>query len=130
MKHIDFEEAHYRLAAVEMFPLTALSTALKQYSRWVAARNYLATHGISRRFLAGVGDAEGEELSECVVCQELFAHDLMEQTQIGPVCNDCFEDNQEDPGLCGHCSGSGEGMHDGSRCMYCRGSGSAERLTC
>ncbi len=25
--------------------------------------------------------------------------------------------------LCIHCSGSGEGMHDGSRCLFCSGRG-------
>lgn len=25
--------------------------------------------------------------------------------------------------VCRHCHGSGEGMHDGTRCPYCKGSG-------
>lgn len=33
--------------------------------------------------------------------------------------------DDEEPGLCGHCNGSGEGMHDGSRCTVCRGSGAS-----
>lgn len=27
------------------------------------------------------------------------------------------------PPLCPHCSGSGEGMHDGTLCIYCNGRG-------
>lgn len=29
-----------------------------------------------------------------------------------------------EPLLCGQCSGSGEGMHDGTRCLHCKGTGS------
>lgn len=28
-----------------------------------------------------------------------------------------------EPGICPHCSGSGEGQHEGSRCNYCKGKG-------
>ena len=28
-----------------------------------------------------------------------------------------------EPELCGHCNGSGEGMHPGTRCQWCKGSG-------
>lgn len=47
-----------------------------------------------------------------------------------PVCKDYKEaipeskymDNYE-PDSCGWCSGTGEGMHDGSRCAHCNGKG-------
>lgn len=29
-----------------------------------------------------------------------------------------------EPPICGQCSGSGEGMHDGTRCLHCKGTGS------
>jgi len=32
-------------------------------------------------------------------------------------------DERDEPVMCSHCSGSGEGMADGSRCIVCRGSG-------
>ena len=31
----------------------------------------------------------------------------------------------DDQPICGNCNGSGEGMHDGSRCSSCGGSGVA-----
>jgi DnaJ-class molecular chaperone len=36
-------------------------------------------------------------------------------------------DEHEDDGyeICHHCSGSGEGMYDGSRCGFCHGTGEA-----
>lgn len=37
------------------------------------------------------------------------------------------ERDAEERGLCPDCAGSGEGMHDGSRCMSCRGSGTERR---
>ena len=33
------------------------------------------------------------------------------------------EGNEYEEVTCGHCSGSGEGMYDGTRCIYCKGSG-------
>lgn len=66
------------------------------------------------------------ELSTCQICnQERSSGD---QTEIGWVCDECWEANQEDPGLCSSCNGSGEGMFDGSRCSSCHGSGEARRL--
>jgi hypothetical protein len=37
------------------------------------------------------------------------------------------EHDDEDDGyeICHHCSGSGEGMYDGSRCGFCHGTGEA-----
>lgn len=35
-----------------------------------------------------------------------------------------FVDDDDQP-ICGNCNGSGEGMHDGSRCYQCGGSGVA-----
>jgi hypothetical protein len=34
-----------------------------------------------------------------------------------------YSDEDSSELLCGTCNGSGEGMHDGTRCMSCRGSG-------
>ncbi len=31
--------------------------------------------------------------------------------------------DDDEPGYCPHCSGSGEGSHDGAICGYCKGSG-------
>ena len=33
------------------------------------------------------------------------------------------EYDDDEPGYCPHCSGSGEGSHDGAICGYCKGSG-------
>ena len=30
---------------------------------------------------------------------------------------------KDEPGICPHCNGSGEGQHEGSRCNYCKGMG-------
>ena len=38
-----------------------------------------------------------------------------------------FMDTEEYEELtCPHCNGSGEGMHDGTKCVYCKGSGVEE----
>lgn len=36
--------------------------------------------------------------------------------------DDAIEDDDE-PGYCPYCAGSGEGMYDGTRCGHCHGSG-------
>ena len=36
--------------------------------------------------------------------------------------DDAIEDDDE-PGYCPQCNGSGEGMYDGSKCGHCHGSG-------
>lgn len=46
--------------------------------------------------------------------------DALEQVH-GP-----FEDDE--PGLCSWCNGSGEGMHDGTTCTNCKGSGEERRI--
>ena len=38
------------------------------------------------------------------------------------IDDDVVEDDDE-PGYCPNCAGSGEGMYDGSRCSKCHGSG-------
>ncbi len=37
--------------------------------------------------------------------------------------DDDIEDETDEPSYCNQCSGTGEGMHDGSRCSSCRGTG-------
>ena len=37
-----------------------------------------------------------------------------------------IDENGEDP-LCAQCNGSGEGQHDGTRCMSCKGKGTISR---
>lgn len=39
--------------------------------------------------------------------------------------NDDIDENPDD-GYCANCSGSGEGSHDGTRCIVCKGSGVAK----
>ena len=36
---------------------------------------------------------------------------------------DELDGEDDEPGYCPHCSGSGEGSHDGAICGYCKGSG-------
>lgn len=38
------------------------------------------------------------------------------------TCENC-EGERFVSDICGHCSGSGEGMYDGSTCRLCRGTG-------
>lgn len=38
------------------------------------------------------------------------------------ICKECEGEGRIED-TCGHCAGSGEGMHDGSRCRVCRGHG-------
>ena len=33
------------------------------------------------------------------------------------------QNDETEPGICPHCSGSGEGQNDGSTCSYCKGKG-------
>ncbi len=33
------------------------------------------------------------------------------------------QDEDDEPGICSNCSGSGEGMHDGTTCYICKGKG-------
>lgn len=37
--------------------------------------------------------------------------------------NEFLERKGEDPAICAHCMGSGEGQHDGTRCPVCSGRG-------
>lgn len=39
--------------------------------------------------------------------------------------SDCLEHEDDAPGICSNCSGSGEGMFDGSVCYVCKGRGVA-----
>ena len=39
------------------------------------------------------------------------------------ILEEIVEDEEENDGICPACSGSGEGMHDGSTCYKCGGSG-------
>ena len=46
-------------------------------------------------------------------------HDDKDQARL---MADDSEDDPE-PGICPSCSGSGEGQHDGTRCVTCKGAG-------
>lgn len=41
--------------------------------------------------------------------------------------NEPIEEDDDEDEICGACSGSGEGMYDGSTCYRCKGSGSEPR---
>ena len=58
----------------------------------------------------------------CSYCGEEMDMELLDKDS---RCPDCKEDDTDDgePEICGYCNGSGEGMHDGTRCSYCRGTG-------
>lgn len=70
----------------------------------------------------------------CSICGEAFGL-TVQQSDTPNVCDECVnatddgdeqpaESNEdEDEPICGSCSGSGEGMHDGSSCRTCGGSG-------
>ena len=52
----------------------------------------------------------------CEECGEEIDHE--------GLCDYCqTEADDEDDDTCGHCAGTGEGMHDGSRCIVCGGKG-------
>jgi hypothetical protein len=58
--------------------------------------------------------------------RERDQHDPCEDCEGG--CDGCAhyegqDDDYDDPPLCGVCFGSGEGMHNGTRCTHCGGSG-------
>ena len=56
-------------------------------------------------------DADARKLRELAVRRaEIKYQALLEEAEV--------EDN-----YCYHCSGSGEGQHDGTRCMWCKGRG-------
>lgn len=61
---------------------------------------------------------------KCAGCGAIWSSEDFENaahyTNDGYMCMDCYHE----PGTCGFCAGSGEGMYDGSRCSSCRGSGS------
>ena len=49
---------------------------------------------------------------------------------LADILDQKIEDHQEyddEPGLCAWCNGSGEGMHDGTTCTHCKGSGEERR---
>jgi hypothetical protein len=61
-----------------------------------------------------------------------------------PYCEECGEpathvevnssvyacEDHTNPGICGSCNGSGEGMYDGSTCHMCKGSGCEPTVRC
>jgi hypothetical protein len=47
--------------------------------------------------------------------EAMFQHDEREEK--------VNKENDDEGGYCLNCSGSGEGMYDGSRCSSCKGSG-------
>lgn len=61
----------------------------------------------------------------CEKCEHEFGPDDEKHSgEEGYVCGPCHQE-AEDNAICGSCSGSGEGMWDGSTCRSCRGSGHA-----
>ena len=56
-------------------------------------------------------------LPECEQCHDPATHEDLESGAW--YCEDCATE----PETCAHCNGSGEGMHDGTRCRTCGGSG-------
>ena len=57
----------------------------------------------------------------------LAAYQAGDAAELGKVAyrmiESYIEEQDEDEGYCTNCSGSGEGMHDGTRCSVCHGSG-------
>jgi DnaJ-class molecular chaperone len=52
--------------------------------------------------------------------------DLIFKKKDTPMMNEHEHDDDDDGyEICHHCSGSGEGMYDGSRCGFCHGTGEA-----
>lgn len=39
------------------------------------------------------------------------------------LCDDDQDDANDETGICPACSGSGEGMHEGTTCRSCKGKG-------
>lgn len=57
--------------------------------------------------------------SDYDLCPECLEHTDFEK--------ECEEDEDEE--MCSHCSGTGEGQYDGSRCNVCNGSGGGNSKT-
>lgn len=51
---------------------------------------------------------------------------MNEVHEFDPSDDDVFEDTGDDD-TCPHCNGSGEGMYDGTRCRFCKGTGTEKR---
>lgn len=56
----------------------------------------------------------------CSYCGEEMDMDKLDSDQ---CCVDCKKPDETEPELCTACNGSGEGQYDGTRCPYCKGSG-------
>lgn len=54
--------------------------------------------------------------------QECPHGDCSDRAQCTEHCGDLHQEDDEDE-ICSGCSGSGEGMYDGSTCYKCHGSG-------
>ena len=61
------------------------------------------------------------------------AYTDMEEIGICPDCKEhCefkWEEDEDDEQMCSHCSGTGEGQYDGSRCNVCNGTGGQSSKT-
>jgi DnaJ-class molecular chaperone len=52
-----------------------------------------------------------------------YPDDNLDNGQYEREDSDVAVDEDSEPGYCPNCSGSGEGMYDGSRCSSCKGTG-------
>lgn len=73
--------------------------------------------------------AEGYPIGTCDYCGVELP--MKELTKDGgdhrcPACEKAHQERlaaQDEPEICSHCNGSGEGMYYGTRCMRCQGTG-------
>ena len=63
---------------------------------------------------------EDENITLCPGC----GTELYDAADKDGLCEDCQPEPEDDAdNYCTNCSGSGEGMYDGTRCSECHGSG-------
>jgi DnaJ-class molecular chaperone len=55
----------------------------------------------------------------------IFGSKVRSKTMDDYKCETEYTDDDDEYEICHHCSGSGEGMYDGSRCSFCHGTGEA-----
>jgi hypothetical protein len=76
---------------------------------------------------------ESADADDCLFVLQLLLCQIYEKTgQISDMeaaeiaLKEFIDEDGEDP-LCAQCNGSGEGQHDGTRCMTCKGKGTVSK---
>lgn len=110
-------------------PLSAEIQAISQAHYELAESNRKAR--LDLRYRAG-DFVKNADATECLWLINKLIDRVSSITGMAPELEDAdckltqFIDNEE-PGYCSQCNGSGEGQHDGTRCRSCKGTGTESR---